>query len=56
MIQFRSRVMTSRSALGTASERFCVKPPSPSTSVLIVGEIQMNPLLPKIIDAPHGKL
>lgn len=55
-IQFRRRTITSRSDRGTGSLRFCAKPPLPSTSVLIVGEIQMKPLLPKITDAPHVKL
>lgn len=55
-IQFRSRTITSRSARGTGSLRFCVNPPVPSTSVFIVGDIQMKPLFPRMTDAPHGKL
>lgn len=55
-IQFLNRTITSRSARGTGSLKFCVNPPVPSTSVFIVGEIQMKPLFPSMTDAPHVKL
>lgn len=55
-MQFLKRTMTWRSVLETGSVRFCVKPPSPSTSLFTVGAIHMKPLLPRITDAPQVRL
>jgi len=56
-IQFRKRAITFRSAIGTTSFRFSVKPPKPFCSPsLTVADIHINPLLPRMMLAPHGRL